>query len=270
MSSQDNAGQPSKGEQADAAEREAARQRILAQAEAERIPVEETTRAVPDRRWRGGQVTCCRSAGGWRTGGYGGGCRSSCSPTGWASRRAGWTRSSGASASLDKVSTLQDVAAVLRVDTAVLLGRDVRARRSGRARSTGVDRIRAALSTYDIALAGRRRAVRCCRRIGWRGDGAHAWTTFQYARYPQLVDAAGLLTEAQRAHAGDPGGGRAALVQAYRVTGVAAGEAGEAELAWLAADRAMAAAAGDRVLVAGAAVQLGQVLRLGRARARDR
>ncbi|WP_255599271.1 hypothetical protein [Micromonospora sp. RL09-050-HVF-A] len=45
----------SRGEQIDAAEREAARQRILAQAEAERIPVEETTRAVPDRRWRGGR-----------------------------------------------------------------------------------------------------------------------------------------------------------------------------------------------------------------------
>ncbi|MEU8025275.1 MULTISPECIES: hypothetical protein [Micromonospora] len=45
----------SRGEQADAEEREAARQRILAQAEAERIPVEETTRAVPDRRWRRGQ-----------------------------------------------------------------------------------------------------------------------------------------------------------------------------------------------------------------------
>ncbi|MEU8262504.1 hypothetical protein AB0C02_17960 [Micromonospora sp. NPDC048999] len=42
----------SQGEQAEAAEREAAKQRILAQAEAERIPVEETTRAVPDRRWR--------------------------------------------------------------------------------------------------------------------------------------------------------------------------------------------------------------------------
>ncbi|WP_141723106.1 hypothetical protein [Micromonospora matsumotoense] len=45
----------SRGEQIQAAEREAARQRLLAQAEAERIPVEETTRAVPDRRWRRGQ-----------------------------------------------------------------------------------------------------------------------------------------------------------------------------------------------------------------------
>ncbi|MET8526777.1 hypothetical protein [Micromonospora sp. NPDC005172] len=42
----------SRGEQAEAAEREAAKQRILAQAEAERVPVEDTTRAVPDRRWR--------------------------------------------------------------------------------------------------------------------------------------------------------------------------------------------------------------------------
>ncbi|MGW5578100.1 hypothetical protein [Micromonospora chokoriensis] len=40
------------GERVQAAEQEAARKRILEQAEAERIPVEETTRAVPDRRWR--------------------------------------------------------------------------------------------------------------------------------------------------------------------------------------------------------------------------
>lgn len=36
----------------EAAEREAAKQRLLAQAVAERVPVEDTTRAVPDRRWR--------------------------------------------------------------------------------------------------------------------------------------------------------------------------------------------------------------------------
>lgn len=44
----------SRGEQIQAAEREAARRRLLAKAEADRIPVEETTRAVPDRRWRRG------------------------------------------------------------------------------------------------------------------------------------------------------------------------------------------------------------------------
>ncbi|WP_238432747.1 hypothetical protein [Micromonospora tarensis] len=42
-----------RAEQVEAAERETAKQRILEQAEAERIPAEETTRALPDRRWRG-------------------------------------------------------------------------------------------------------------------------------------------------------------------------------------------------------------------------
>ncbi|WP_201753033.1 hypothetical protein [Micromonospora rubida] len=44
-----------RGEQIQQAEREAAKRRILALAEKERIPAEETTRAVPDRRWRRGQ-----------------------------------------------------------------------------------------------------------------------------------------------------------------------------------------------------------------------
>ncbi|WFE40087.1 hypothetical protein [Micromonospora sp. WMMD998] len=49
-------GEPtSQGEQIQEAEREAARRRLLEQAEAERVPVEDTTRAVPDRRWRRGR-----------------------------------------------------------------------------------------------------------------------------------------------------------------------------------------------------------------------
>jgi hypothetical protein len=52
MQEQGGESSTTRGEQVDAAEREAAKRRILAQAEAERIPVEETTRAVPDRRWR--------------------------------------------------------------------------------------------------------------------------------------------------------------------------------------------------------------------------
>ncbi|RLK25101.1 hypothetical protein DER29_3086 [Micromonospora sp. M71_S20] len=49
---QGNESAQSRSEQVEAAEREAAKQRLLEQAEAERVPVEETTRAVPDRRWR--------------------------------------------------------------------------------------------------------------------------------------------------------------------------------------------------------------------------
>ncbi|MER5454771.1 hypothetical protein ABT008_08305 [Micromonospora sp. NPDC002389] len=54
MIGQNDGGTPSRGEQIQANEREAAKRRVLAQAEAERVPVEETTRAVPDRRWRRG------------------------------------------------------------------------------------------------------------------------------------------------------------------------------------------------------------------------
>ncbi|WP_230415621.1 hypothetical protein [Micromonospora tarapacensis] len=54
---QGDGGEPgvSRGEQVQAAEREAAKRRLLAEAEADRIPAEETTRAIPDRRWRRGQ-----------------------------------------------------------------------------------------------------------------------------------------------------------------------------------------------------------------------
>lgn len=45
----------SRGEQIQAVEREAAKRRLLARAEADRIPAEEITRAVPERRWRRGQ-----------------------------------------------------------------------------------------------------------------------------------------------------------------------------------------------------------------------
>ncbi|WP_307854710.1 hypothetical protein [Micromonospora sp. C31] len=78
----------------------------------------------------------------------------------------------------------------------------------------------------------------------------------------------GLLAGVQRVVADDPGWGRPLLVDAYRVTASLLVKLGEVELGWLAADRAVAAATGDPVLVAAAAVQLGQVFRAsGRARA---
>ena len=70
-----------------------------------------------------------------------------------------------------------------------------------------------------------------------------------------------LLTDVQRAYAQDPVAGRVAVVEAYRVAAALLVKLDEADLGWLAADRALAAANRDRVLVAAAAVQLGQVLR---------
>ncbi|MEV0327098.1 helix-turn-helix domain-containing protein [Micromonospora echinospora] len=162
--------------------------------------------------------------------------------------------------SLDKVSTLQDIAAVLRIDTAVLLGRDVQP--AGVAeRVEGVERIRVALSTYEIALErpAARRVLPADRLVR---DVGHVWTTFQHARYPQVVDLLPeLVADAQRTHAQEAGAGRVPLVEAYRVTASLLVKLGAPDVAWLAVDRAMIAATGDRMLVAAAAVQLGQVLR---------
>ncbi|MEU6075493.1 helix-turn-helix domain-containing protein [Micromonospora sp. NPDC047074] len=168
--------------------------------------------------------------------------------------------------SLDRVSTLRDIAAVLRIDTAVLLGRD--AKPAGMAeRVESVERVRTALSSYEIALE-RPTSDRVLPLDRLVRQAGHVWTTFQHARYPQVVDLVpGLLAEAQRAHARDPGAGRVPLVEAYRVTGSVLVKLGAPDVAWLAVDRAMLAATGDRVLVAAAAVQLGQVLHAaGRAR----
>ncbi|MFI2708556.1 helix-turn-helix domain-containing protein [Micromonospora sp. NPDC018662] len=167
--------------------------------------------------------------------------------------------------SLDKVSTLRDIAAVLRIDTAVLLGRDTRpAAVAGR--TEGVEGIRAALSAYEIALARptTHGTVLPADRVA--RDVEHAWVTFQHARYPQVVAATpGLLAGVQRVAA--DGWGRPLLVEAYRLTASLLVKLGEVELGWLAADRAMTAAIGDPVLVAAATVQLGQVFRAsGRAR----
>ncbi|WP_433345637.1 helix-turn-helix domain-containing protein [Micromonospora sp. CA-111912] len=170
--------------------------------------------------------------------------------------------------SLDKVSTLRDIAVALRIDTAVLLGRDVQSAVEAE-RVEGVERIREALSTYEIALGrpAARRVVLPADRLA--RDVEHAWVMFQHARYPQVMAVVpGLLAGVQRVVADDSGWGRPLLVAVYRVAASLLVKLGEVELGWLTADRAMAAATGDPVSVAAAAVQLGQVLRAsGRARA---
>ncbi|MFI6270264.1 helix-turn-helix domain-containing protein [Micromonospora zamorensis] len=162
--------------------------------------------------------------------------------------------------SLERVSTIRDIAAVLRVDASALLGRDVQPAGVAEHRE-GVARIRAALSAYEMAF-GRpmdREVMSPDRLVR---EVRHAWMTFQHARYPRLVELLpALVAEVHRAHSPSPEDGRAALVEAYRVTAALLVKLGEGSLAWLAADRAMSAAAGDPVLLACAAVQLGQVLR---------
>ncbi|MET8365020.1 helix-turn-helix domain-containing protein [Micromonospora sp. NPDC005194] len=154
---------------------------------------------------------------------------------------------------LDRYSVIQEVAGVLRVDPEVLLGQPPSSAPAGT--PAGVEDIRAALARYDTPpTPPHTRELR--RQVG------HAWLAYQHAHYPQLTRTLpGMLDAAQGARSVD------LLVQAYRMTSLLLVKLGEADLAWLAADRAMSAAGDDPLLAATAAVAVGQALR---ASGRDR
>ncbi|TDC39740.1 XRE family transcriptional regulator [Micromonospora sp. 15K316] len=155
---------------------------------------------------------------------------------------------------LDRYSVIQELAQVLRIDPELLLDRHRPPVTAGPL--DGVDDVRAALARYDIPQA----PVQTVDEL--RGLVGHAWLSFQHAHYPQLVRVLpGLLDAVQGARCAE------LLVPAYRITSSLLVKLGEADLGWLAADRAMSVANGDPVRSATAAVAVGQALRaLGRER----
>ncbi|MFF0316213.1 helix-turn-helix domain-containing protein [Micromonospora sp. NPDC005252] len=153
---------------------------------------------------------------------------------------------------LDRYSVIQELAHVLRVEPEALLGQP---RSTPAGTPDGVDDIRAALARYDLPQAPPQ-TDELRRQVG------HAWLTYQHAHYGQLVRLLpGLLDTAQGARSAE------LLVQTYRITSSLLVKLGEADLAWLAADRAMGAAGDDHALAASAAIAVGQALR---ASGRDR
>ncbi|MER7167714.1 helix-turn-helix domain-containing protein, partial [Micromonospora sp. NPDC000207] len=167
---------------------------------------------------------------------------------------------------LDRFSVIQEIGEVLRVDPLVLVGRDAPQVAVSEAGVDGVDRIRAALACYEVLRVDA--PVWCPSAAEVHRHVGHAWLTFQHGHYAQLVRMLpGLLQAAQRLHAVDPRQGMGPLVQAYRITASLLVKLGDADLAWLVADRAMTVAADAPVVAATAAVSVGQALRaLGRDR----
>ncbi|MGC5333821.1 helix-turn-helix domain-containing protein [Micromonospora sp. DT62] len=157
---------------------------------------------------------------------------------------------------LDRYPVIQEIARVLRVDPMVLLG-EHRPPPIAAGPVDGVDGIRAALARYDdhgVTAS----VVETGRHV------AHAWLTYQHGHYAQVVR---LLPRLLRAAQGVRGQEPGLLVQAYRITSSVLVKLGEADLGWLAADRAVAVAGGDPVLAGAATVAVGQALRaLGRDR----
>jgi transcriptional regulator with XRE-family HTH domain len=178
---------------------------------------------------------------------------------------------------LDKFSVLYEIADVLQIDVQLLLGKDPERRTDS---PNGVDQvvvedIRAALERYvalDWHLDGRLTAP----RIGeLRKAANHAWLSLQHSRYGTLTRALPrLLRDVQAADAYYTDGDNARLSahllgQVYQVSSTVLRKLGEHELAWLAADRAMAVSvrADDPLLAGIATCRAGSaLLSLGRAR----
>ncbi|MEU5963994.1 helix-turn-helix transcriptional regulator [Micromonospora parva] len=147
---------------------------------------------------------------------------------------------------LDRYSVIQELAHVLRVDPEVLLGQQ---RPTPAGPPDGVDEIRAALARYDIPQAPEQ-TDDLRRRVGY------AWLSYQHAHYGQLVGVLpSLLDAAQGAQSPE------LRVQTYRITSSLLVKLGEADLAWLAADRAMSAAGDAPILAATATISVAQALR---------
>ncbi|MFV2019866.1 helix-turn-helix domain-containing protein [Micromonospora sp. LOL_023] len=159
---------------------------------------------------------------------------------------------------LDRFSLIQQVAEVLRVDPAELLGTD-RPSETDKV-AAGVSAVRAALASYEVFAADSPDPKSDTGEVGRWVE--HAWSTYRHGDYPRLLRMVpDLLNVARQLHSARPSAGAGPLVQAYRVTAQVLVKVGEAELAWLAADRALATAGSDRLLAASAVVPLGQALR---------
>ncbi|WP_434743770.1 helix-turn-helix domain-containing protein [Micromonospora sp. SH-82] len=160
---------------------------------------------------------------------------------------------------LNKLDVLHEIAAALRVDVALLQTGPL----SGGAVPPAdaelrglVDGVQASLARYGPA-APARSLDRLAR------NAAYGWTTFRHGRLRRvLADLPGLLTQSRQARADAPGAD-AVAVEVYQLAATVLRKVGAAEVAWLAADRAMAVSVGlgDPVLAARAAVPLGGVVR---------
>lgn len=175
--------------------------------------------------------------------------------------------------SADRLSVIEVICEVLRVDLPVLIGREL-PRDSGQCLDNAeVGAIRAALERYDgIAASPSDPGAEPPAVEPLRRQLDYLWRAFEAADYsvagrllPQV------LHDSQRAHAafGDATSARI-LAEAYQVAASTARKLGEFDLAWIAGDRGIPVAeeTGDRLLTATGAYRVANaLLAMGRASA---
>lgn len=155
---------------------------------------------------------------------------------------------------LDRLSVIETVAAALGVAPDVLLAGN--APREPVA-DTGGDgeRLRAALARYDLSGSEGRPAPSL---VQLDAQAGYAWTAYRNGHHPQVLR---LLPDLLHDSRTQPGDTADLLVRVYRLAAQVLVKLGEADLAWLAADRAMTAASGDPWRTGLAAISLAQALR---------
>ncbi|MEU7752838.1 helix-turn-helix domain-containing protein [Micromonospora sp. NPDC049171] len=157
---------------------------------------------------------------------------------------------------LDRLSVIETVAAALGVAPDVLLAG--KAPREPAAEPGGdVERLRAALARYDLPDSGNdgQPAPSLAQLDAQAG---YAWTAYRNGHHPQVLR---LLPDLLCDSRTQPGDAADLLVRVYRLAAQVLVKLGEADLAWLAADRAMNAAAGNPWRAGLAAISLTQALR---------
>jgi transcriptional regulator with XRE-family HTH domain len=168
--------------------------------------------------------------------------------------------------SADRLSVLDTICEVLRIDLSVLIGEEPTRGRQVCIDDVQVERIRHTLEQYSINDAADDRldpdALR--RQID------HAWSAFEFADYDVIsLVLPALLRQAQRVHASfDTETSAALLAEVYEITASTLRKLGEHSLSWLAADRGIALAQriGNLSMVAATGFRIANaLLSMGRA-----
>jgi transcriptional regulator with XRE-family HTH domain len=167
--------------------------------------------------------------------------------------------------SLDKLSMIEVICEVLRIDLPVLIGRELPRDTDQCLDTTEVEAIRTALERYDgltadpAALVEEPLAVDQLRR---RVD--YLWLAFEAADYEILGRALpAVLRDSQRSHTALREAASAqVLAETYQITASTARKLGEFDLAWIAGDRGLAVAeeAADPLLKATGAYRVANAL----------
>jgi transcriptional regulator with XRE-family HTH domain len=164
--------------------------------------------------------------------------------------------------SIDKLSMIEVICEVLRIDLPVLIGRELPRDSDQCLDSTEVEAIRAALERYDGLTADPAEEPPAVGQLRQRVD--YLWLAFEAADYEVLGRALpAVLRDSQRSHTALRAAASAqVLAETYQITASTARKLGEFDLAWIAGDRGLAVAdeAADPLLTATGAYRVANAL----------